>query len=417
MKHLFKYLLFLLVLFTTHTFSQTVINNNLVIGHVDSIYSKVLSEQRTIYISLPESATDPKYAKMTYPVLYIFDGDNHFSAVSSMLKQLALENGNVILPEMIVVGVNNTDRSRDFTPYKSSFWLYGTPSPLLNTGGGEKFVNFLQNELIPYINKTYPAAPYRTLIGHSLTGLGVSNILINHTDLFKSYIIIDPSMWYDNQHFLNNIKETLQQKNFNGTSLYLGIANSMPPNMDTTAIRRDTASATLHIRSILEFKDMLQAHPDNGLRFAYGYYNNDSHMSVPLITEYEGLRFIFNYYAFPNGYEDFFFNPKAQLDVGFLKTHFDIISKNMGYAVSPPEELIDNYADAMLDYGMPKKAFDLYKLALSDYPGSAKANEKMGDYYNSIDDKKKAIEYYRKAIKIFNDESIKVKIKNLEKTK
>ena len=202
--------LFLLLFIVTETFAQTRANNQLIIGTVDSINSKILHEKRSIWISMPEGARDNREAAKKYPVVYLLDGSNHFATVSAMLRQLGAKNGN-ILPEMIVVGILNTDRARDFTPTKSSFWIYGPPSPLENTGGGERFVEFLEKELMPYIDSICPTAPYRVLVGHSLGGLAVTNVLINHTRLFNAYIIIDPSMWYDNRRFLEQAKSSLRE--------------------------------------------------------------------------------------------------------------------------------------------------------------------------------------------------------------
>jgi len=165
-------LLIFLSFIGTHAAAQSIVNDQLTIGTEAVVYSRILHEKRTIWISVPKSMTDTLHAKQKYPVVYLLDGNNHFATVSSMLKQLSVENGNVIFPEMIVVGILNTDRVRDFTPTSSSFWVFkGFSSEMSNTGGGDQFVKFLQKELIPHIDSIYPTAPYRVLMGHSLAGL------------------------------------------------------------------------------------------------------------------------------------------------------------------------------------------------------------------------------------------------------
>src|SRR5690606_1362862 len=87
--------------------------NEIVIGQIDTIYSNILKENREIWVHIPKS-----YAKnqLKYPVLYLLDGDAHFYSVTGMIKQLSTINGNTISPEMVVVGIPNTDRTRDLTP-------------------------------------------------------------------------------------------------------------------------------------------------------------------------------------------------------------------------------------------------------------------------------------------------------------
>jgi predicted alpha/beta superfamily hydrolase len=343
----------------------------LITGTADTLYSTILNEKRTIWVSLPASTHDKRLAPQRYPVVYLLDGDNHFATATAMIHQLTADNGNFIWPEMIVVGIINTHRDRDFTPWPSDWWIFGPPTPLENTGGGEDFVRFLQTELIPHIDSLYPTAPYRILIGHSLAGLATTNILIRHTALFNGYIIVDPSMWYDNGRFLRLVKDSLQKKRFANTGLYLGIAHSMGPNQDTFTARRDTAAGSIHIRRILQLQDILHANQQNGLRFTSRYYPHDSHMSAPLITIYDGLRFLFNFYPLQPGMDVDMLDPRKSLDPAQLfQTHFKKVSARMGYPFPPPENLVDLFINTCIDYHLPDRALRLGYLNLLNYPDS-----------------------------------------------
>jgi predicted alpha/beta superfamily hydrolase len=225
------------------------------------------------------------------------DGDAHFYSVVGMIQQLSTVNGNMISPEMIVVGIPNTDRTRDLTPtHVDSDPITKDADAFKTSGGGEKFISFIEKELMPYIDSKYPTAPYRTLIGHSLGGLTVMQAFVHHTSLFNSYVCIDPSMWWDSQSLLKETKKVLAEKQFAGKSLYLGIANTMEDGMDIKKVRNDKSDDTRHIRSILELKGYLETNRQNGLKYQGKYYGDDSHGSVPLITEYDALHFIFDYY-------------------------------------------------------------------------------------------------------------------------
>jgi predicted alpha/beta superfamily hydrolase len=225
------------------------------------------------------------------------DGAANFSAFTGIVNHLSEILGNRVVPRMIVVGILNTDRSRDLTPTIATVNENGKTSRRSGrTGGGEKFVSFMKNELIPYIDSSYRTSAGRILIGHSLGGLTVMNVLVNHTDLFNAYVAIDPSMWWDNRKLLLQAGETLKQKKFEGRSLFLAIANTMKPGMDTTQMQTDTSEYTNHIRSIFLLRNVLQQNPGNGLNWSYKYYHSDSHGSVPLIAEYDAMRFIFKSY-------------------------------------------------------------------------------------------------------------------------
>ena len=130
------------------------------------------------------------------------------------------------LPHMILVGISNqTNRTRDLTT--SEIEMRRGSSMQQETGGADKFTEFIEKELIPYIDNLYPTAPYRTLIGHSYAGLFTINALINHSHLFNNYIAIDPSLWWDDQVILKKAVTVFSESKFDKKSLYLGIANTM----------------------------------------------------------------------------------------------------------------------------------------------------------------------------------------------
>ena len=115
------------------------------------------------------------------------------------------------------------------------------------------FNDFLENELIPYIDKTYPTTTYRTYVGHSFGGLAVVNTLFTRPHLFDNYVAIDPSLWWDDQVLLKKAKSKFEETEFKNKALYIGIANTLPDNADITSIESDTSKTTIHIRSIMDF--------------------------------------------------------------------------------------------------------------------------------------------------------------------
>src|ERR1022692_1935717 len=178
---------FLLVAFSVCAHAQA--NNKIVLGTIDSIHSNILNEQRKIWVYVPEEDPNSIFSKQRYPVVFLLDGDAHFYSVVGMIQQLSSVNGNSICPKMIVVGIPNTDRTRDLTPTHVEVDPPFMDSASSKTsGGGERFIAFIEKELMPHIDSLYPVAPYRMLIGHSFGGLTVMNTLIHHPQLFNSYV-------------------------------------------------------------------------------------------------------------------------------------------------------------------------------------------------------------------------------------
>ena len=71
------------------------------------------------------------------------------------------------------------------------------------------------------------------------------NIIINHTDMFNDYIVIDPSMWWDGRKLLTQLLKVFKQKKFEGKNMFLAIANTMPYEMDTLRVQKESHRVAL----------------------------------------------------------------------------------------------------------------------------------------------------------------------------
>jgi uncharacterized protein len=387
------------------------VDNKIIIGTIDSLHSKILNEERKIWIYVPDNKI---FAKQNYPVVYLLDGEGHFYSVMGLIQQLSEINGNMVLPQMILIGITNTDRTRDLTPTHVSFDPMIPDTNFLKTsGGGEAFTSFIEKELIPYIDSAYPTTQYRTLIGHSFGGLTAINILINHTKLFNSYISIDPSMWWDSKKLLNQTKSVLANKDFSGTTLYLAIANTMGANMDTVNVKTDTSVSTRHIRSILELNKYLKANSRNNLKYNWKYYKEDDHPSVPLIAEYEGLRFIFGFYK-PSFNYDKFINSAFNID-SMIDKYTENLSKRFGYSTTPPESFINQLGYTLMSVKQYDRAYDLLKRNIETYPTSPNVYDSMGELLMNKGDTINAIQNYEKSLKLNpNNENAKTQVKKMK---
>jgi len=384
------------------------------IGKIEVIESKILDENRKIMIYLPNDISNPANSNKKYPVVYLLDGDAHFTSVVGMIEQFSQINGNTITPEMIVVAIPNTNRNRDLTPTKSQPQPPMAPKALTDqSGGGKNFVSFMEKELFPYIETNYPTVPYRMFIGHSFGGLLVLDTLLDKPDLFDSYIAIDPSMWWDNTLLLNTIKTTdFNDAKYNKKALYLGIANTLQEGLDIDTTRDIKGPMTAHINSILDTRDAFNKINNNGFLFASKFYENDNHGSAPLMTTYDGLRFIFDFYQFEVSFADVMAENTDIVDR--MKAHYSNVTKTLGYENKPDEAMINGMGYQLMEMGKIDLAGEFFKMNVDYYPKSSNVYDSLGDYYLANEDKAKAKANFEKALSINENPESRKKLEKLK---
>ncbi len=190
-----------------------------ILGVIDEIESKELAEKRVLNIYLPEGYKHDDTTK--YPVIYLLDGsaDEDFIHIVGLVQFNSFEWVNQV-PKSIVVGIATVDRRRDFTfPTTINEDKKRYPT----SGHSEKFIAFIEKELQPFINRKYNTNTYKTIIGQSLGGLLATEILLKKPALFNRYIIVSPSLWWDNGSLLKEQSEILSQSFVKQTDIYIGV--------------------------------------------------------------------------------------------------------------------------------------------------------------------------------------------------
>lgn len=375
---------------------------NIIAGKKFPVYSAILKEDRKIWVYTPSGISPTTFADKIYPVLYVLDGDAHFFSTVGIVQQLSQVNGNSVLPEMIIVGIENTDRFRDLTPNLVSMNSKETINP---------FLLFLSNELMPFIDKNYKTAPYKLIAGHSLGGLTVIDVLTNKPDLFDAYIAIDPSMWYNEEKFLHNAMTRLPEQSITNKRLFIGIANTIPEGLDIAKVKNDNSPETQHIRSILKLDRFLKNNKNLGLKYTSKYYENDNHNSVPLISEYDALRFVFDYFSMKSSPKDL--EDSTALFANRIKSHYYNISKEIGYKIAPDQAVINYFSYDAITKKQFNKAEAFLKLNVENFPNSYKAFDAYADYFVAIKDTIHAVENYKKALTIMDDISVRNKLNSI----
>lgn len=184
-----------------------------ILGKTEILPSDILGEERVLNIYLPVGYAEQD--SLQYPVLYVLDGsaNEDFIHIAGLVQFLCMYR---LMPPSIVVGISNVDRKRDFT--------FPTAIPELKkdfptTGGSEKFIAFLEQELQPFIQKNYRTNTSKTILGQSLGGLLATEILYKKPALFNTYLIISPSLWWDNGSLCSLQQQAIQQP----TTVFVGV--------------------------------------------------------------------------------------------------------------------------------------------------------------------------------------------------
>jgi hypothetical protein len=257
-------------------------------SQVLKLHSRVTGADYQLFIATPR---DYRTTGKTYPVIYMLDADYSFALVHNVVQHF-VERDN--LPPMILVAVAypgaakdhalyRRSRTRDYTPTFVPDGGYG-PEFQKYSGGGGKFAEFFASELIPFIEKRFPAAAHhdRTIIGHSYGGLFGAYALLTRPELFQRYILVSSSLWYDDQVALRLEEAQAKSGVHLNAHVFLAAGALEDPVMAGDA-------TTLQQR--------LLARHDKGLRVDSQIYESETHNSVFPGAVTRGLLKVFD--AFP----------------------------------------------------------------------------------------------------------------------
>ena len=394
MKTLIKTALLLLTIIPFLSAAQVTDSSTLPAITVKTFQSRILGEKRSIFIQTPANMNPAD----KYPVLYLLDGASFISIAGGQVQYLS--ESYKIIPSMIVVGIKSTDRFKDLTPTHSVIGNDGKPdtsarSPFRTSGGGDNFLKFLKEELFPYIENNYPAAPYRILFGHSLGGLMAMHALTDQPDLFNAYIAISPSLQWDNEVMLKkaaSLKENIRLNKY----IFFSSADE----------GKDFTRMQLAMDSIFKKKQF------SGLKTEYISYPGETHISSPVKGLYDGLR-----HVYPNWHLAYSSSAFRKILTGdSVIRHYDLLSKTYQYKVVPLHDELLQVARFLSND--PKKiqgALDLLLKYIPDYAGSAAFHEVTGDIYVKLNDQENAVSSYTKAQAITPSEKLIQKINSLKK--
>ena len=322
------------------------------------INSQILGEERTVLVRVPANyaGRDEKY-----PVVYMLDA--HAPQNAMMIGLIEQQAWGGMMPEMIVVGIQNTNRGRDLTPTV----LEARPG----SGGGDKFLDFLEKEVVPMVEKNYRTQPFRVFAGHSLGGLTAVYAFVSRPDMFNAYIAASPVLHWDNDFVIKRAEEVFKQNKDWKKTMFIGLGNE--PD---------------YTRGFNSFQNLLKKMKPRNFEYEFREFPDDNHGSVVLPAYYAGFRKIFAGWT-----------PPAAGNLGDLETHYRKLSERFGYEIKVPEATLNQIGYRLLNANQFADAISAFRKNVENYPNSANVYDSLAEAYEKNGQLKLAAENYEKAYK------------------
>ena len=340
------------------------------LGETVSLRSEILNELRTVYVSLPASY---RQSQRSYPVLYLLDGNWHFPVVASQVRYLS-ECGasDIIAPELIVVGIENVDRDKDFTPTHVPEYE-GMEFP--TSGEADEFLEFMTRELIPFIDGSFRTVDHRVLGGWSFGGLFTIYSMMQTPDLFNAYLGISPSIWWEHELLLS---EPPPGPFENPSRLVMTIGSEEEGGWNHTAVTK--------------FARQLEERPVDGLEVTFIEIEGAGHnQSLPL-AYYRAIRELYSDWLAPD--------EVIEVGRGRIDQYYQELSNRYGYAVPIPEQVLQSVGIAHLQAERFDEARAVFEEVTKLYPESAFGHYLVGRTWQKSGDPGPARDEYLRAIQI-----------------
>jgi len=250
----------------------------LIDAKVFEFHSEKAGRNYKIIVSLPASYATSG-ADIRYPVFYTVDGQWHFSVAQAASGGLYYDRG---ARESIVVGITwegdvaNANRLRveDFTPTNTEFNAA--------SGKADKYLDFIQFELIPYMAKNYRTSDDRTLSGSSFGGLLTLYCLFTRPTLFSDYLASSPVIWWDN-NVISEYQKSFSEKNLSSPVRLYVARGGMELGQDGIDL----------------FVNELRAEKIQNLEIAFDVIEGAGHGGLNPEAFTRGMQFIFKKERFP----------------------------------------------------------------------------------------------------------------------
>ena len=273
---------------------------------------------------------------------------------------------------------------RDFTPVP----FEGNPT----SGGADKFLEFMEKELIPFVEENYQAQSFKTLFGHSLCGMFAVYTLFEKPEMFNAFISVSPYLQYEDQYVIDRVESALSERTEYDQYLFITIGDE-----------------PAYTASLDRIEKLLSDKAEN-LSWTISERENEDHNSVPLKSLYDGLEFIYSDWPLTE--------EMAMNGVEAISSHYSHVSDKYGYPVQIGEAAANMLGYQMIQNDELEKAIELFKYNAKLYPTSANVYDSLGDAIERTGNDEAAADNYKKAVKIgseLNDPNLAIHKRNLDR--
>jgi uncharacterized protein len=318
------------------------------VGERLTLQSKVLNEERTILVSTPHGY---EQGQRRYPVLYLTDGEAHLVHTRGTVDFLV---ANGLMPDVVIVGITNTNRIRDLSPTHLEYFEDGDGRfPTRDSGGGDRFLELVESELAPFVEAHYRTLPFRIFCGHSAGGNLAVQALVKRPQLFNALIAASPGLAWDNQVLVRWAEPFFAGRRELKRSFFMTIGDEPNSRPAYEAMARILDGATAA-----------------GFRWSSLAMPDEDHGSVVLRSHYFGLRWLFEGYRLPADFAG---------GLAEVKKHYAELSARLGLDVPPPEVSVNRLGYRALATGNGAGALELFRFNVATYPDSANVYDSLAD--------------------------------------
>ncbi len=341
-----RYCLLALVLLPVH--ATVLAAEAIEIGERLSLRSETLNEDRSVLVYLPESYQSSGFR---YPVLYLLDGDPEFLHSVGIVEFLA---GTDQIPELIVVGVANTIRSRDLTPEsedteETEFW----PA----VGGADQFLEFFREELIPFVDDSYRTVPYRIIRGQSFGGLLAIHDYMSSSPTFNAYFTSSPAVGWNFDELIKRAPEFFDQ--------------GVPRPLYVAASGRDFPG---NLGGIQRFVDVLERKYKDDELWRFDFFESEGHYSLVHRATYRALNFLYKDWQISDVIAS-----RAQFED--YERHYAQLSQKYGYTIEIPMQSVIHLGNQLLRAKRFEDGIRVLKRNIDLHPSQPESYWHVGDAY------------------------------------
>lgn len=308
--------------------------------HYEVFFSKQLNEERRILVKLPKDYFSN--TEKTYPVIYLPGSKDDLSLLTGLLRRLVEQKA---APEVIIAVIENTDRTRDLTPTVNQ----DPRGPVGQGGGGDKYLNFVEMELIPRMDKTYRTHDYRIFSGSSIGGLLAIHALHSRPHLFQAHLAFSPAVWWGARTTVQEAKEFISKTKHFDNYLYMNIGEEGG-----------------EMREVYDdFHSFLQNNKPSDLKLVTDVFPNVAHALTTPAGLFNAYHSLFLPMQMPMS--AYIGNPTS------IDLYYKRLSSQWGIVTIPPEANVRQIGYNLINQKKFESAIEVFKHNIKLHPDSADA--------------------------------------------